>query len=151
VIFPTLYILLILYYVVRSLQHSKWQRRLRILDKTYVEGEQYLLIPTIHYQRWNVVKKKLDHNYALGELRSGWLHWTDTTRCDAHPAIEASKMNSDIQAFLSLTSTVCAEIRHHKWGYEVYWTDVRYRHRKNYPFVGVVLLDLEYNPIDSYV
>jgi inner membrane protein len=151
VIFPSLYILIVVYYVIRTLQHRKWERRMPHIDKTYMDGEHYMLIPTIHYQRWNVVKRKLDGNYALGELRSGWLHWVDTTRCDHHPAIEASKSHTDAQAFLSFTSSVCAEVRHHKWGYEVRWTDVRYRHRKNYPFVAVILMDHDLQPLDSYV
>lgn len=151
VIFPLLYSLIIIYYVIRTLQHSKWERRMPSIDKTFVDGERYMLIPTIHYQKWNVVKQKLDNNYALGELRSGWLHWVDTTRSDNHPAIEASRSHPDIQAFLSFTSTVCAEVRHHKWGNEVRFTDVRYRHRKNYPFVAVLLMDHDLNPLDSYV
>jgi inner membrane protein len=151
VIFPTLYILIIAYYVIRTLQHRKWEHRMPAIDTTYMNGELYMLIPTIHYQRWNVVKKKLDGNYKLGELRSGWLHWVDSTRCDQHPSIEASKAHPDVQAFLSFTSTVCSEVRHHKWGHEVRWTDVRYRHRKNYPFVAVLLVDHDLQPIDSYL
>jgi inner membrane protein len=151
IIFSTLYILLIVYYVIRALQHSKWGRRMPSIDKTFKDGERYMLIPTIHYQRWNVVKKKLDGNYALGELRSGWLHWVDTTRCDNHPSIEASRSHPDVKAFLSFTSTVCSEVRHHNWGHEVRWTDVRYRHRKNYPFVAVILMDHDLQPLDSYV
>ncbi len=151
VIFPILYSLLIVYYVIRTLQHAKWEHRLPSLDKTFVEGERYMLIPTIHFLRWNVVKQKLDHNYALGELRSGWLHWVDNTRSDQHSAVEASRSHPNVQAFLSFTSTVCAEVRHHSWGSEVQWTDVRYRHRKNYPFVAVVLMDHDLNPLGSYV
>jgi len=151
VIFPILYIVVIAYYVTRTLQHNKWERRLPSIDKSFVNGEQYMLIPTIHYQKWNVVKRTLDNNFTLGELRSGWLHWVDTTRCDDHPAIEASRSHSDIKAFLSFTPFVCAEVRHHTWGHEVRWADVRYRHRKNYPFVAVILMDHNLNPLDSFV
>jgi inner membrane protein len=151
VIFPTLYTLVVIYYAIRSIQHYHWEHRMPSIDKTFVEGEQYMLIPTIHIKKWNVLKRKLDNSYVLGELRSGWLHWVDKARCDDHPAIEASKTHPDIKAFLNFTSFVCAEVKHHKWGYEVRWADVRYRHRKNYPFVAVLLLDHNYQPLDSYV
>jgi len=33
----------------------------------------------------------------------------------------------------------------------VRWVDVRYRYRKQYPFVAVVLMDLNLAPLQSYV
>jgi inner membrane protein len=150
-IFPTLYSLLALYYVWRTADHYFLQKSLRNKDETYREGDRYLLIPTFHLYVWNVVKQKKDGAYALGELKNAKLRWVDEVRCSEHPAIEHSKSNSDIAAFLYYSSYACAEVKEHHWGYEVRWADVRYRHRKQYPFVAVVHMDKNYKTLDSYV
>ncbi|MNN74328.1 hypothetical protein D3C81_1905180 [compost metagenome] len=79
------------------------------------------------------------------------LSWLDTAQCACHPAVDASKSHPDVAAFLYFSSFACAELREHEWGYEVRWADVRYRHRKQYPFVAALLLDRDMKPIDSYV
>lgn len=150
-IFPALYVLLALYYVWRTVTHFVLQKNLPISDLEYQSGDKYYLIPTVHLKFWNVVKHKKDGSYRLGELRGGRLIWIDQVRSDRHPAIEASKALPDVQAFLYYSSFACAEARTYSWGYEVRWTDVRYRHRKHYPFLAVVLLDRHYKRLDSYV
>lgn len=151
VIFGVLYAFLLIYYIWRSILHHRLEKKLPVLDKGNADGDKYMLIPTVQPNKWNVLKHRKDNSFMLGELRGGWLHWVDRVRCDDHPAIDASRHHPDIAAFLSFTSFVCAELRRHDWGYEVRWADVRARHRKNYPFVAVLLLDHELNPIESYV
>lgn len=150
-IFTVLYAFLILYYAWRTIIHRRLENKLPVLDKGYIPGETYMLIPTVQPNKWNVLKQRNDNSFMLGELRGGWLHWVDRVKCDDHPAIEASRTHPDIAAFLCFTTFVCAELRRHNWGYEVRWADIRARHRKNYPFVAVLLLDHEMNPIESYV
>lgn len=151
VIFPVLYTLVIAYYIWRSVLHFLLERKLRLLDITYEDGDKFYLIPTINLNVWNIVKRRKDGSYMLGEYRSGDIKWVDGVSCDSHPAVEASKAHPDIAAFLYFTSFSCAELRKHPWGYEVRWADVRYRHRKQYPFVAALLLDQDLQPIDSYV
>jgi len=150
-IFTALYLLLALYYVWRTFVHFSVSRRVKLQDLGYSPDYRYMLIPTIHLNAWNVVKETAPGHYELGEFRNGKLRWVDKAHCQNHPAIDASKKHPDVDAFLYFTSTACAEVREHSWGYEVRWTDVRYRHRKQYPFVAVVLLSKELQPIDSYV
>ncbi|KIL42417.1 hydrolase [Gordoniibacillus kamchatkensis] len=151
VLFPLLYAIVAVYYVWRTIDHAVLERGLKHKDREYREGDRYTLIPTVHFSNWNVVKRHQDGTYALGELRSGELRWVDEVACANHPAVEASKSNPDAAALLYYSSYACAEVREHKWGYEVRWADVRYRHRKQYPFVAVVHLDKELNELDSYV
>lgn len=150
-IFPMLYTGVVGYYIWRSVTHYTLEKRLAIQDRTYRTGEAYTLIPTVNLQVWNVVKRRNDGSYAVGELRNGVLQWIDQVHCVSHPAVDASKAHPDIASFLYFSSYACAELRKHDWGYEVRWADVRYRHRKQYPFVAVLLLDRELNPLDSYV
>lgn len=150
-IFPWLYAVIIVYYVWRTWNHWRLEKHLPIQDTTYREGDRYFLIPTVQWHMWNVVKRRRDGSYASGELKNGELRWIDETRCAVHPAVDVSKTQPDIAAFLYFSSFACAEVRAHRWGYEVRWFDVRYRHRKQYPFVAVQLLDLELQPLDSYI
>lgn len=150
-IFPVLYLLLIAYYVWRTVVHYQLENKLSINDRTYRKGDRYYLIPTIQLYVWNIVKKHADGSFTLGELRNEKVQWIDEVHCADHPAVEASKHHPDIASFLYFSTFACAELRQHAWGYEVRWADVRYRHRKQYPFVGVLLLDHDYQPLDSYV
>ncbi|MDF2724070.1 MAG: hydrolase [Paenibacillus sp.] len=150
-IFPALYILLALYYVWRTIEHFNVGRSIKRKDPHYRPEHRYIWIPTIHLYNWNVVKQTGAHTYMLGEYRNGKLRWVDEAHSHEHPAIEASKAHPDVQSFMYFSSTVCSEIKEHRFGYEVRWTDVRYRHRKQYPFVAVVLMDKEFRTIDSYV
>jgi inner membrane protein len=150
-IFTTLYSFIIVYYAMRTIQYHWWMKQLPHLDQTFTKGETFMIIPTIYTKKWNVLKEKNDKSFMLGELKSGKLQWVDQQKCDDHPAIEKSRSHPAIRVFLKFSTFVCAEVKQHNWGYEVRWVDVRYRHRKNYPFVAMVLMDNEMNPIDSYV
>ncbi len=150
-IFTTVYALLVLYYVWRTLAHAKLQRSLPLKDKNHLPGERYTLIPTVHLNAWNVVKQKADGSFMLGECKNEQLSWIDSAVCDIHPAVEISKKHTVIASFLYFSSFACAEVKEHGWGFEVRWMDVRYRHRKQYPFVAVLLMDHKMEPLDSYV
>jgi inner membrane protein len=151
VIFPTLYIIIALYYVVRSIHHSRLTQSLSIKDPYHQTNDHYILIPTINSYVWHVVKKQQTGSFVLGELKNNELKWIDSITCSNHPAVEASKQHPDIASFLYFSSYACAEVREQAWGYEVRWVDVRYRHRKQYPFVAVLLMDPALKTIDSYV
>lgn len=151
VIFPVLYALLTVYYLWRTFVHRSIHRRLPGLDNNYASGDLYILIPTVSLLDWNVVKRRTDGSFVIGDLKRGKLRWVDHARCAVHPAVEQSKNDPSIRAFLYFTSYACAEIREHSWGYEVRWSDVRYRHRKQYPFVAVLLMDSDYKTLGSYV
>lgn len=150
-IFPTLYGLLVLYYGWRAWVHRRLAAKLPARDPEHRKGDEYTLLPTLSLARWNVVKRSKDCVYSVGEWDNGALVWADKTKCDDHPAVEASKKNKDVQAFLSVAPFPCAQAKEHSWGWEVRWADIRYRHRRQYPFVAVVWMDASYTPVQSYV
>jgi inner membrane protein len=150
-VFPLLYAFIAVYYVWRTVNQLLIKNSLHTLDTTYKPGDSYMLIPTVHLHQWQIVKSRSDGSFQLGELKNRKIRWVDHVSCDSHPAVGASKAHSDIAAFLYFSSYACAECKEHDWGYEVRWADVRYRHRKQYPFVAVLLMDHHYRPIDSYV
>lgn len=150
-IFPVLYTIMAGYYIWRTVTHYRLEKSLPRRDPDSEEGDQYYLIPTVNLSIWNVVKRKSDGSYLLGELRNDEFRWLDQVAPDDHPAVEASKSHPSIAAFLYFSSFAIAEVKPYEWGYEVRWADVRYRHRKQYPFVAVLRMNLKYEPIDSYV
>jgi len=149
-IFIALYSFLIMYYIGRTIAHRYWLRRMPALDKLHADGDVYKVIPSALPSKWIVVKQSGDR-FTYGELRSGWLHWVDSVRTESHPSIEASKQHPTIAAFLSFTPFMSAQTRRHEWGYEVHWVDIRCRQRKNYPFVAVLLMDLDFKPIEAHI
>ncbi|WP_217594968.1 metal-dependent hydrolase [Cohnella sp. GbtcB17] len=151
VVFPVLYALLAVYYAWRSVVHRRLSARIPSLDPQRREGDQYTLLPTLNLHRWNLVRQSTDCTFAIGEWDKGAVHWIDHTKCDVHPAVEASKKNKDVQALLNVTPFPCAQVREQPWGYEVRWIDIRYRHRKQYPFVATVMMDASYKVFQSYV
>ncbi|WP_127586637.1 metal-dependent hydrolase [Paenibacillus koleovorans] len=151
VIFPSLYSLMAVYYVWRTTAHWLVGRKVKLQDIHYHPAHQYAIIPTIHLYVWNIVKSKGNGHYSLGEFKNGELRWIDDVDCMSHEAIEASRQHPDVSAFLYFTRHACSEMKEHSWGYEVRWIDVRYRHRKQYPFVAVLLMDKDFRVMDSYV
>lgn len=150
-IFAVLYVLIAIYYVWRTLLHWNVALKLPLRDTHRQAGDLYYAIPTVHQYTWNILKKKTDGSFVLGEWKNNELSWIDSVSCMDHPAIEASKNHPDIASFLYFSSFACAEVKPYARGYEVRWVDVRYRHRKQYPFVGVLLLNKQLEPLDSYV
>lgn len=151
VLFPIVYLALAVYFVWRTFAARRTVASLARLDKEHRQGDSYIAIPTISLTIWNVVKQAADGTFFVGNLREGKLKWLDRVRCSDHPAVEKSKNDPAIRSFLYFTSFACAETREHSWGYEVRWSDVRYRHRKQYPFVAVLLMNKQYETVGSYV
>lgn len=150
-IFPILYGVVAAYYVWRSLAHRLLKKRIERIDPEDGQGARYTIIPTVSWDVWHILRADSDGSYRIGEWRNGGLAWLDRASCAAHRAVDESKKHPDVQAFLYFTNYACAELRERDFGYEVRWVDIRYRHRKQYPFVAVVLMDWNYEPLDSYV
>ncbi|MBD2868074.1 metal-dependent hydrolase [Paenibacillus arenilitoris] len=150
-LFPIMYGFVAVYFVWRTLAARRTVQRLPDIDPEYGKDDSYIAIPTISLTIWNIVKQTKDGSFVIGNLRNGELSWLDRARCSEHPAVAKSKSDPGIRSFLYFTSFACADVREHHWGYEVRWSDVRYRHRKQYPFVGVLVMNKQYETIGSYV
>lgn len=149
--FPILYIFIAFYFVWRTITSRKIMRALPVIDNEHREGDHYIAIPTISLSIWNIVKQVKDGSFVIGNLRNGGIRWLDRVSCSDHPAVEKSRNDPAIRSFLYFTRFACADVKEHSWGYEVRWSDVRYRHRKQYPFVGVLLMNKQYETVGSYV
>jgi inner membrane protein len=154
-IFVTLYSMIGVYYIWRTLTHWYLTRKVERMDiedgRSPEPDGHYVLIPTISLRRWHVVHAKKDGSYRIGWYSPDKLIWIDSVHSMQHPAIEASRKHRDIRALLYFSSYTISEVEQTSTGYIVRWADVRYRHRRQYPFVAVVVMDRQFNTIDSYV
>lgn len=148
-IFGSLYLLMIAYILRRAWVHH---RLLIWVKKKANEPGEYKVTPTYKPHVWNVVLKQ-KHRVKMGEIQKNQLLWTGQILLDQydHPAVQASKKAEDIRAFLSFTSYGFPQVMKRDYGYEVRWLDVRYHHKKHFPFFAVALLDHDYHLINTYV
>ncbi|MFD1956230.1 metal-dependent hydrolase [Paenibacillus thailandensis] len=151
IVFPLLYLFLAVYFVWRTLSSRSLLKRLPVLDPLPFEPSRYFLFPTISLNQWHIVKKIGDGSFMIGKLMNEKVAWLDHVECSSHPAVERSKHDPSVRSFLYLTKFACAETVEHDWGYEVRWADVRYLHRKQFPFVAVLLMNKQFETVGSYV
>ncbi|CAM3978803.1 metal-dependent hydrolase [Paenibacillus alkaliterrae] len=151
IMFPLMYLFLSIYFVWRTFAARKTVQMLPSIDAEHRDGDIYMAIPTISLSKWNIVKQVKNGGFVIGDLQSSSLRWLDRVQCSEHHAVAKSKNDPAIRSFLYFTSFACADVREHSWGYEVRWSDIRYRHRKQYPFVGVLLMNKHYETVGSYV
>lgn len=150
-LFITLYAAIGLYYVWRTWSHFRLKKRVRDMDNERQKGDTYYIIPTVSWNRWHVVKAHQNGSYDIGGLHGKRLFWKKHAVPSTHPAAEASKSYRDVQAFRYFSSFAVAEVEEREWGYIVRWADVRYRHRRQYPFVAVAVMNKQFGLIDSYI
>nr|WP_145405407.1 metal-dependent hydrolase [Paenibacillus xylanexedens] len=149
-LFTSLYILIGVYYIWRTITRALVARKVKQMDNS-PEPAKYIVIPTISWSRWHVVKTNKDGSYELGKIDGNELTWSLHATSSTHAAVAASRKLPEVSAFLYFTSYAVAEVEELPAGYKVRWADVRYRHRKQYPFVAVVVMDRNLETIDTYV
>lgn len=149
IIFTFVYGLLILYIAWRTIIHhnlTNWA-----MNQVNSPGR-YTVTPTFRLRYWNLIVEQEDQ-VKIGEIRDHQIEWTGCiSRADQnHKATEKSKECAAIKSFLYFTSYGYPQVKKRETGYEVKWLDVRYHHKKQFPFVAVVLLDFNYQIIHSFV
>lgn len=148
-VFSILYFMIILYICWRTWLH---RHLLQWVQKKVGTSGEYKVTPTYKPHVWNVLLLQKDR-VKMGEIQGKQLLWTGQLSLDQydHPAVIASQKSKEIQSFLSFTSYGFPQVYQRDFGYEVRWLDVRYHHKKHFPFVAVALLTNEYQIINSYV
>lgn len=149
-IFPVLYLLIAAYYANRVIYHRGLLKHLQKAIPIQ-HNETLTIIPTLKYRVWHIMIKRADGSYKLGTWNKGKLRWNENVRSDDEPIIERSKSHPCVSALLSFTKHTIAHVTEHSWGTEVRWCDVRYRYRKQYPFVAIVFYNHDEQPLASYV
>lgn len=147
-LFASIYSILAAYYIWRAFVHGRLERAVR---RQHPEARRCTVIPTVKWGAWHVVVE--DHPFVrIGEITGTTFRWTIQLKPDVgHPAVEAAMKEADIQHFLYFTNYAYPLVTRLDRGYEVRWIDVRFHHKKFFPFIAVVYLDETLKPLDSYV
>jgi inner membrane protein len=149
IIFAIVYGLIVLYVMWRAITHHRITELAK--DETGLTGK-YTVIPTYRLRNWYLIVE-MEDRVQMGEIRSRRLEWTGTitTEDKNHLATLKSKECSAIASFLSFTSYGYPQVVTRKDGYIVKWLDVRYYHKKQFPFIAVAHLNQNYDIIFSFV
>lgn len=150
IIFPVLYIIIAMYYVIRVGYHYHLMNSLKMNIPIHTD-EVLTIIPTVRYRIWHIMIKLTDGSYKLGTWNKGNIRWVEQISSDHHPLINKSRQHPTVAALQSFTKHTIAHVTEHHWGTEIRWCDVRYRHRRQYPFVAIVFYDHDEQPLASYV
>ncbi len=148
-LFAAIYSLIILYTAWRWRIHRALVRKVAMQAK---QAKRISVIPTIRPSLWKLVVEE-DGRVRFGEIHRRKIRWTDeipdTDR--EHPAALASLKDPDIASFLYFSDYGHVQVQPFGDGYKVRWADVRYYHKKRFPFVAVAYLDHNLDVIRSYI
>lgn len=147
-IFVAVYLLTAVYILWRVYSHIKIKI---LLVKGYGKSGIVTVLPTINWFVYNVIEN-LPDRYEISILRKNKLSLLDSrNKFTEDSVIKASKQDNKIKAFLYFSSFAYPEYKKIDIGYQVVWTDLRYRFKNHYPFIGVAILTDDLMIIGSYV
>lgn len=148
-LFAGIYSSIILYVAWRWWVHRTLVRRVANMAK---QAKRISVIPTFRPSLWKLVVEE-HGRIRFGEIHRGRIRLTDeipdTDR--EHPAVAASLKDPDIASFLCFSDYRYVRVQTFGNGYKVHWADVRYYHKKHFPFVAIAYLDRNLDVINSYI
>lgn len=147
--FLTIYIVLIIYYLVRTIM----QKTVRsALLKIIPDASDIIIAPTMSFNQWRIAVTA-ENAYYVGRAYKRSITILDKftkVPVPESPIISAAKKDKNISAFLSFSPVYRWEIGEYDDYYEVRFIDLRYRSNGHYPFVAIVQLDRDLNILSSY-
>lgn len=148
-IFAIIESIFVLYIISRTIYHYMLTNWVMNFVK---ESGRYTVIPTFRLHVWHVIVE-FDGVVKMGEIRNKSIKWIGSisNQNQNQTAIEKSKESEAVASFLFFTSYGYPLVKERAAGYEVRWLDVRYFHKKQFPFVAFALLDHNYQIIRSFV
>lgn len=147
--FISIYILLIFYYLKRFLQKKAIERKIK---KSYRDVEGIFISPTINQKIWRLAVTTKE-NFYVARANDGNIQIVDKFPRKPIPDNElfrVAKSDKNVSAFLSFSKVYRWEEREYDDYIEIRFIDLRYRSKDHYPFIAVVVLDHEYNILNSY-
>lgn len=139
--FATIYVMLAVYYVLRTIQHHQTVRyikhRLPNLTNVY-------LSPTLKWSHYHVAAESKDHFY-VGKVDGKRLYLIDTFKRSSlnheEAIVQEAIKDKNVRAFLSFSPIYRWEIQEQNGRYEMRFIDLRYFAKGMYPFTATVWLD----------
>lgn len=144
-----LYLLLVMYYIWRFRAKNGVQAR---IEEKIPDARHIFISPSYRWSDWHIAVESSQYLYVI-KIKRNKLNVID--RFDKHPLPEdkiiTAAMNDDnISAFLSFSKIYTWETLKKENGFEVRFTDLRYFNKGYYPFVAVVQLNEQLQPLSSF-
>jgi inner membrane protein len=147
--FLTMFAVLLGYYFLRFYVRGKVVDEVR---RIIPDATEIILSPTMKFNQWRIAAMNKEEFFVAKAIK------TDVKILDRFkrlpvpetPVLEAAKKDKNLDAFLSFSPVYRWEMDEYNDYYEVRFIDLRYRSNGHYPFVAVVQLDLDLQPISSY-
>lgn len=135
-VFPALYTALPIYLIAKVWQHHRHCHRARTTISLH---DRCVVLPTMHPFRWTLLVQHHDQTYTLSDWpRQKGFSSVVTYRSATTPLVMQSKTHPDVNAFLSFSRFPCASVEHFGEDTVIWWRDLRYVHRQQYPLVAVL-------------
>ncbi|MDQ0973274.1 inner membrane protein [Neobacillus niacini] len=147
--FLWMFVILIGYYLLRFYAQAKVRSAVR---KLIPDATDIITSPTMKFNFWRIAAMNEKEFFVGRAMGTNIVIYDRFKRVPVPktPVLEAAKKDSNLAAFLSFSPVYRWELDEFDDHYEVRFIDLRYRSNGHYPFVAVVQLDLELNPISSY-
>ncbi len=147
--FTLMYFIVFLYYIARfTARHDVKKAVLAAIP----DVEKVIISPTIHFHQWKIAVKTKDHYYVAKAYKS-YITILDKFKRLPVPdneILQAAKQDKNLSAFLSFSPVYRWQVVEKENGYQIRFTDLRYRSHGHYPFVAVVKLNRDLEIIGSY-
>lgn len=147
--FLWMFVVLFGYYLLRFYAQAKVRTAVR---KLIPDATDIITSPTMKFNFWRIAAMNEEEFFVGRAMGTNIVIYDRFKRVPVPktPVLEAAKKDSNLAAFLSFSPVYRWELDEYDDHYEVRFIDLRYRSNGHYPFVAVVQLDLELNPISSY-
>lgn len=147
--FLWMFVVLFGYYLLRFYAQAKVRTAVR---KLIPDATDIITSPTMKFNFWRIAAMNEEEFFVGRAMGRNIVIYDRFKRVPVPktPVLEAAKKDSNLAAFLSFSPVYRWELDEYDDHYEVRFIDLRYRSNGHYPFVAVVQLDLELNPISSY-
>jgi len=149
VIFPTMYIVLIGYYLYR---YSIKKTLVSIIKRRIPNTEQIIISPTIKFFHWRVAVITKNRFFVAYAYQNSFTIVDEFERIPFPdtPVMNRAIKDTNVAAFLSFSPVYRWEIEEGSHYIEVRFIDLRYRSKEHYPFFAVVKMDHNMNILTSY-
>ncbi|WP_040206457.1 metal-dependent hydrolase [Neobacillus jeddahensis] len=146
---------LVMYAVIIAYYLKRYQVKKRVLVAVRAiipDATEIIIAPTMKFHQWRIAAMNTTQ-FFVGKAAKDHVEILDRFNrvpVPNTPVIEAAKKDKNLSAFLSFSPVYRWEVDEYTDYYEVRFIDLRYRSNGHYPFVAVVQLDCNLQPISSY-
>ncbi|MED1471126.1 metal-dependent hydrolase [Bacillus salipaludis] len=147
--FLIIYILILIYLVIRALSSLLLKRH---LQNHFQNAVLLKLIPRMTMFKWDVIIETKEDLLFGVYLKNGlFIDHTLSKKIDFPEFVEESRNDPSVLDFLSSTHFAYPFVKKRKKGFYVYWKDVRFRTNKFFPTLAIMFISSDLKNKNSFI